>query len=44
MRMIFEGSCDTEYWTMAAKKIIFAITRINYTLKYNEIENSYFKW
>ncbi len=32
--MIFEGSCDTEYWSNNCWKFSFAITGINYILKY----------
>ncbi len=40
IRMISEGSCDSEdcFW-----KFSYAISGINYILKYNKIENSYFK-
>ncbi len=41
IRMISEGSCDNEYWSNAAK-FSFAVTGINYTLKYIQIENIYF--
>ncbi len=36
--MISEGSCDTEDWSNDAE-----IKKINYILKYIQIENSYFK-
>ncbi len=32
--MISEGSCDTEDWSNDAEKVSFAITGINYILKY----------
>ncbi len=31
--MIFEGSCDTEYWSNGAKIFSFNITKIPYILK-----------
>jgi len=40
MRMISEGSCDTEDWSNDAENS--AITEINYILKYIKIENSCF--
>ncbi len=40
IRMISEGSCDTGVMML---KIQFYITGIKYTLKYIQIENSYFK-
>ncbi len=41
--MISEWSCDTEDWSNVWWKFSFAITGINYSLKYMEIVNSYFK-
>ncbi len=41
--MISEGLCDTEDWDNGCWKFNFAITEINYILKYIQIENSYFK-
>ncbi len=38
-----EGSCDTEDWSNGCWKFSFAITGLNYILKYIKIENSYFK-
>ncbi len=40
--MISEGSCDKD-WSTDAKKL-FLITGINYSLKYIQIESSYFKY
>ncbi len=40
--MISEGSCDTEDWSNDAENTAL-ITGINYTLKYIQIENTYFK-
>ncbi len=40
--MISEGSCDTEDWSNDAENSAL-ITGINYILKYNQIESSYFK-
>ncbi len=40
--MISEGACDTEEWSNDAEKIAL-IAGINYTLKYIQIESSYFK-
>ncbi len=40
--MISEGSCDTEDWSNDAENTAL-ITEINYILKYNKIENCYFK-
>ncbi len=37
--MISEGSCDTEDWSNNWWIYSFAITGINYILKYIEIEN-----
>ena len=42
IRMISEGSCDTEDWSNDAENSAL-ITGINYSLKYIQIENSYFK-
>jgi len=42
IRMISEGSCDTEYWSNDAENSAL-ITGINYILQYIHIENSYFK-
>ncbi len=42
IRIIFEGSCDTEDWRNYAENSAL-ITGINYILKYIQIENSYFK-
>ena len=41
IRMISEGSCDTEDWSNDAENSAL-ITGINYTLLYIHIENSYF--
>ncbi len=41
IRMISEGSCDTEDWTNDAENSAL-ITAINYILTYIHIENSYF--
>ncbi len=40
IRMISEGSCDTEDWSNDAENSAL-ITGINYILKYIQIENSY---
>ncbi len=40
--MISEGSWDTEDWSNDAENTAL-ITRINYILKYIQIETSYFK-
>ncbi len=40
--MISERSCDTEDWSNDAENLAL-ITRINYILKYIQIESSYFK-
>ncbi len=40
--MISEVSCDTEDWSNDAENSAL-ITGINYSLKYIQIENSYFK-
>jgi len=42
MRVISEGSCDTEDWSSDAGNTAL-ITGINYSLQYIHIENSYFK-
>ncbi len=42
IRMISEGSCDTEDWSNDAENSAL-ITGINYILKYIQIESSYFK-
>ncbi len=42
IRMISEGSCDTEDWSNDAENSAL-ITGINYILQYINIENSYFK-
>ncbi len=42
IRMISEGSCDTEDWSNDAEYFA-VITAINYTLTDTLIENSYFK-
>ncbi len=42
IRMISEGSCDTEDWSNDAENSAL-ITEINYILKYIQIESSYFK-
>jgi len=39
IRVISEGSCDTEDWSNDAENAAL-ITRINYTLLYIHIENS----
>ncbi len=36
--MISEGSCDTEDWSNNAENYSFAITGLNYILKYITIE------
>ncbi len=41
IRMISEGSCDTEDWSNDAENSA-SITGINYILQYIHIENSYF--
>ncbi len=38
IRMISEGSCDTEDWSNGCWKFSFTITGINYILKYITIE------
>ncbi len=43
IRMISEGSCDTEDWRNGCWQFIFAITGISYILKHITIENGYFK-
>ncbi len=43
IRMISEGSCDTEDWSNDAENTAL-ITEINYSLKYIQVENSYLKW
>ncbi len=44
IRIISEGSCDTEDWSNdACLEYHSIITEINYILKYFHIENSYFK-
>ncbi len=40
--MIAEGSCDNKDWRNGCWKFSFAITEINYILKYIKIEYSYF--
>ncbi len=42
IRMISEGSCDTEDWSNDAENSA-CITGINYILKYIQIEKCYFK-
>ncbi len=42
IRMISEGSCDTEDWSNEAENSAL-ITEINYILKYIKTENRYFK-
>ncbi len=42
IKMISEGSCDTEDWSNDCWKFSFAITRINYILKYTEMEKRLF--
>ncbi len=42
IRMISEGSCDTEDWSNTGENIAL-ITGINYILIYIQIESSYFK-
>ncbi len=42
IRMISEGSCDTEGWSNDAENSAL-IKRINYILQYIQIENGYFK-
>ncbi len=41
--MISEGSCDSEDWSNGCWKFSFAITEINYILKYVKIEKRYVK-
>ncbi len=41
--MISEGSCDIEDWSNGFWNFSFAITEINYMLKYINIEICYFK-
>ncbi len=41
--LISEGSCDTEDWSNDAENTALT-SRINYTLKYIQIENTYLKW
>ncbi len=43
IRIIYLVLCDTEDWRNGHWKFSFAITGINYILKYTEIENNYFK-
>ncbi len=43
VRIISEGSCDTEDWSKGCIQFGFATTGINYILKYFKIENSSFK-
>ncbi len=40
--MISEGSCDTEDWSNDAENTAL-ISEINYSLKYIQIGNNYFK-
>ncbi len=42
IRMISEGSCDTEDWSNDAENSAL-ITEINAYIKYIQIESSYFK-
>ncbi len=42
VRMISEGSCDTEDWSNDAENSAF-MTRIDYILKYFQMGHSYFK-
>ncbi len=42
--MISEGSCDTEDWSNGSWKFGFAITGMNYIVKYIKIESRYFKF
>ncbi len=42
--MISEGSCDTKNWSNECWIFNFAIKKINYILKYFQIENIYFKY
>ncbi len=42
IRMISEGSCDTEDWSNDTENSDL-ITGINYIFKYIQIENSYLK-
>ncbi len=39
----FWSSCDSEDWSNGSWQFSFAITRINYILKYINVENSIFK-
>ncbi len=43
IRMISEGSCDTEDTAVIMLKIQLCTTRINYILKYVQMESGYFK-
>ncbi len=43
IRIISEGSRDTENWSNDCWKLGFCITGMNYILKYIQIENSYLK-
>ncbi len=42
IRMISEGSCDTEAWSNDAENSAL-ITEISYISKYIQVESSYFK-
>ncbi len=42
IRMISEGSCDTDDWSNDAENSAL-ITEINYILKCNQTENNYLK-
>ncbi len=44
IRMLSEGSCDTEDCSNGCWKFSFAITGINDILKYIQVENSYLKF
>ncbi len=39
IRMISKGSCDTENWNYDCWKLCFAMTGINFILKYITTEN-----
>ncbi len=43
IRMIFEGSSDTEDWSNGCWKFSFAITGINYIFKYIKNRKQLFK-
>ncbi len=43
IRLISDGSCDTEDWSNYSENSALKITEINYILQYIYIENRYFK-